>query len=57
MGRRGRGYGKDNHRGYFMNWIISLVVVYFLFSGEPPLIDLLHDRVTHYVVEKEKSRK
>jgi hypothetical protein len=40
-----------------MNWIISLVVVYFLFSGEPPLIDLLHDRVMHYVVEKEKSRK
>jgi hypothetical protein len=40
-----------------MNWIISLVVVYFLFSGEPALIDMLHDQVTHYLVEKEKSRK
>jgi hypothetical protein len=40
-----------------MNWIISCVVVYFLFMGEPPLIDLLHDYVTHYLVEKEKGRK
>ena len=39
-----------------MNWIISLVVVYFLFAGEPPLIDLLHDHVTQYLKEKEKSR-
>jgi hypothetical protein len=40
-----------------MNWIISLVVVYFLFMGDPPLIDLLHNQVTHYLAEKEKSRK
>jgi hypothetical protein len=39
-----------------MNWILSLVVVYFLFSGDPPLIDILHDRVTQYLVEKEKGR-
>jgi hypothetical protein len=35
-----------------MNWIFSLVVVYFLFAGEPPLIDILHDRVTNYLKEK-----
>ena len=35
-----------------MNWIISLVVVYFLFTGEPALIDVLHEHVMHYLVEK-----
>jgi hypothetical protein len=40
-----------------MNWILSLVVVYFLFVGEPPLIDTLHDYVTQYFKEKEKSQK
>lgn len=35
-----------------MNWIISLVVVYFLFTGEPPLIDVLHDYVMQYLAEK-----
>lgn len=40
-----------------MNWILSLVVVYFLFSGDPPLIDILHNHVTHYLAEKEKARK
>jgi hypothetical protein len=40
-----------------MNWIISLVVVYFLFTGEPTLIDVLHDHVMHYLTEKEKGRK
>jgi hypothetical protein len=35
-----------------MNWMISLVVVYFLFSGEPPLIDLLHEHVMQYLAEK-----
>jgi hypothetical protein len=40
-----------------MNWIISIVVVYFLFSGEPPLIDVLHDHVMHYLTDKEKGRK
>jgi hypothetical protein len=40
-----------------MNWIISLVVVYFLFSGEPALIDVLHDHVMQYLAEKEKVRK
>jgi hypothetical protein len=57
LGRRGGRYGQSNHRGDFMNWIISLVVVYFLFSGEPPLIDILHDHVTHYLAQKEKARK
>jgi hypothetical protein len=37
-----------------MNWIISLVVVYFLFAGEPALIDVLHDHVMQYLAEKEK---
>ena len=40
-----------------MNWIISLVVVYFLFTGEPALIDVLHDHVMQYLSEKEKVRK
>jgi hypothetical protein len=40
-----------------MNWILSLVIVYFLFSGEPPLIDVLHDHVMQYLAEKEKVRK
>jgi len=35
-----------------MNWIISLVIVYFLFSGEPPLIDVLHDHVMQYLADK-----
>jgi hypothetical protein len=35
-----------------MNWILSLVVVYFLFVGEPPLIDVLHDQVMQYLAEK-----
>jgi hypothetical protein len=35
-----------------MNWIISLVVVYFLFSGEPALIDLLHEQAMQYLAEK-----
>jgi hypothetical protein len=40
-----------------MNWIISLVVVYFLFTGEPALIDVLHNHVMQYLAEKEKVRK
>jgi|Laugrespbdmm15dd_1035085.scaffolds.fasta_scaffold66572_2 hypothetical protein len=40
-----------------MNWIISLVVVYFLFSGEPALIDVMHDSVIQYLAEKDKVRK
>jgi hypothetical protein len=40
-----------------MNWIISLVVVYFLFTGEPPLIDILHGHVTNYLAQKEKACK
>lgn len=40
-----------------MNWIITLVFVYFLFSGEPPLIDVIHDHMRHYLTEKEKARK
>jgi hypothetical protein len=35
-----------------MNWMISLVVIYFLFIGEPALIDVLHDHVMQYLVEK-----
>jgi hypothetical protein len=35
-----------------MNWILSLVVVYFLFMGDPPLIDVIHGHVTQYLVEK-----
>ena len=38
-----------------MNWILSLVIVYFLFSGEPPLIDVLHDHVMQYLAEKERK--
>ena len=40
-----------------MNWILSLIVVYFLFAGEPALIDVLHNHVTQYLKEKEKSQK
>jgi hypothetical protein len=40
-----------------MNWILSLVVVYFLFTGEPPLIDVLHSHVMQYLAEKEKAHK
>jgi hypothetical protein len=40
-----------------MNWILSLVVVYFLFTGEPPLIDVLHQHVMQYLAEKDKGRK
>jgi len=35
-----------------MNWILSLVVVYFLFMGEPPLIDVLHEYAMQYLAEK-----
>jgi hypothetical protein len=35
-----------------MNWILSLVVVYFLFMGDPPLIDVIHGHVTQYLAEK-----
>jgi hypothetical protein len=38
-----------------MNWILSLVVVYFLFTGEPPLIDVLHGHVMQYLAEKDKK--
>ena len=38
-----------------MNWMISLVVVYFLFMGEPPLIDVLHEHVMQYLAEKDKK--
>ena len=40
-----------------MNWILSLVVVYFLFMGEPPLIDVLHNHVMQYIAQKEKVGK
>ena len=40
-----------------MNWILSLVVVYFLFTGEPPLIDVLHNHVMQYIAQKEKVGK
>jgi hypothetical protein len=40
-----------------MNWVISLVVVYFLFSGEPALIDVMHDNVMQFLLEKDKVRK
>jgi hypothetical protein len=39
-----------------MNWILSLVVVYFLFMGDPPLIDVLHEYLMNYLLEKEKVR-
>jgi hypothetical protein len=40
-----------------MNWILSLVVVYFLFTGEPPLIDVLHNHVMQYLAQKDKVGK
>jgi hypothetical protein len=40
-----------------MNWILSLVLVYFLFMGEPPLIDILHNHVMQYIAQKEKVGK
>jgi len=36
-----------------MNFILALVVVYFLFSGEPALIDILQDYVTRSLGAKE----
>jgi hypothetical protein len=35
-----------------MNFIFALVVVYFLFSGDPPLIDVLHERVMQSLEKK-----
>jgi hypothetical protein len=35
-----------------MNWVISIVVVYFLFSGEPALIDVLHEHAIQHLAEK-----
>ena len=36
-----------------MNWILTLLLVCFLFSGEPPLIYTLHDYVTNYLKQNE----
>ena len=38
-----------------MKWFLLLVVAYFLFAGDPPLIDDLHDYITQYTKQKEKS--
>jgi hypothetical protein len=35
-----------------MNWVISMVVVYFLFSGEPALINVLHEHAMQHLAEK-----
>jgi hypothetical protein len=35
-----------------MNFILGCVVLYFLFSGDPPLIDVLHERVMQSLEKK-----
>lgn len=35
-----------------MNWILSLVLVYFLFMGDPPLIDVLHEYLMQLLADK-----